>query len=526
MESLWLFFLVCLAVKPRCVDSFLPPQLTRHWPSSVVATKKQWSTILAMKGSGGEQEQAMEVIQSLGDFHQGSWDGKVTSFTVTPDVAAGIIQKKTRQYTVEVNLSITNAKDLAINELYSWDSDEKSKMTAPRSLSILDSSLDCDAVDSSYSLHSTNQPDYLLAMADLSGTDKEVHFSVEQCIAASDDSRVRLLVLYGEKQELIRVVVLDETRLLESSMGSSKALQGMSLSATDLLELQSDVDRLVDKISGQVQGVVPDSSSDGGSSSSASKNDISQSEQEDRLQRLQESLAGPSSASQQSSSSENDATPYTRHAMNLLELTSGVWLGDSIIRDYQTAEEVKDKSQGGKGFGSSSSKSVGQTNSKTPSFGSWVVGVQKVAREWLWDFEEQIRQNNDAGKCLGVEMEPALGKSMAGSVCENQSLTRRIPKDERIVYVDWNDGNGDNHVGFLLGSVSIQVKSRCSHVSFYCILNRLCHSIRTTIPLVLSRSLGLLPLEIRCRNRFTLNSVSTKPWQTKKRHRVRWIAAK
>jgi hypothetical protein len=42
---------------------------------------------------------------------------------------------------------------------------------------------------------------------------------------------------------------------------------------------------------------------------------------------------------------------------------------------------------------------------------------------------------------------------MSGSVCVNEGLSRRIKKEDRMVYIDWA---GDN-VGFLVGSVSIQV---------------------------------------------------------------------
>lgn len=445
--NLLFFLFVCVAVYPRDVASFMARLVLGHNMHGPVY-RRQPPLVLPMKGDSN-QEQAMEALQSLGDFHQGAWSGKATSFTVTADVAAGIVLKKVSpEYQVDVKLAYSPAGDLALDEMYAWqqgDTDDATKKNAPRILSLVDSSVDCDAVDSSYSLHSTNQPDYFLSMADLIGTEKEVHFSVEQSIAVDDDARVRLWILYGEEEELIRVVVCEETRLPDATESLAEDGGGMSLSATDLMELQSDVDRIVDKIAGQVQG---------GPTTNGSNS--SEDEQVDRLQRLQEALAKQEQRQSSSKSAGGNYGPsLTRHPMSLLEMTSGVWLGDSIIRDFATTKSEPARG-GGKGFGSASTKKKGPS-SDPPPFGSWAVGVQKVAREWLWDFGAMIRQNNDAGKSVGVQMEPALSQSISGSVCENQSLSRKIPKEQRMVYMDWNHGNGDSNVGFLLGSVSIQV---------------------------------------------------------------------
>jgi len=71
----------------------------------------------------------------------------------------------------------------------------------------------------------------------------------------------------------------------------------------------------------------------------------------------------------------------------------------------------------------------------------------------MWNFEEEIRQVVDAGKSLGSSMDFYLKKSLAGSICLDESFSRRKPKDERMVYIDW----GEDSVGFLLGPFSVQV---------------------------------------------------------------------
>jgi hypothetical protein len=71
----------------------------------------------------------------------------------------------------------------------------------------------------------------------------------------------------------------------------------------------------------------------------------------------------------------------------------------------------------------------------------------------MWNFGQEIRQVNDVGKSMGAEVVSTLASSLAGNVCVNEGLSRRIPKDDRMVYIAWS---GDD-VGFLLESFAIQV---------------------------------------------------------------------
>jgi hypothetical protein len=140
-----------------------------------------------------------------------------------------------------------------------------------------------------------------------------------------------------------------------------------------------------------------------------------------------------------------------------MELTSGLWLGDSVIRDFPRIAMMPPTN--GRGFGENSMSSSQDDNYKN-TWPAWSMGVQKVARQWWWDFGETVRQATDAGKALGAELVIATTSTAAlqqtGFVCVNESLKRRIPKDQRMMYMDWNGGT---YVGFFLGSVSIQVRS-------------------------------------------------------------------
>eukprot|EP00536_Pseudo-nitzschia_multiseries_P013907 jgi/Psemu1/261818/estExt_Genewise1Plus.C_6290047 len=201
--------------------------------------------------------------------------------------------------------------------------------------------------------------------------------------------------------------------------------------------MQNDVDRLVDKIAANVY-TGPEGSSDTPKSS-------------------QESSEPGNGTDDDDDDDDDESTPMklSSYDMSLLEMTNGVWLGDMMIRETKDVAASPNEGGAGKGFGkaSSSSSSSSSPSESAGTFGGWTPGVQKIAYRWMWNFEEEIRQIVDAGKSLGTSMDFYLKKSLAGRICLNESFSRRKPKDERMVYVDW----GEDSVGFLLGPFSVQV---------------------------------------------------------------------
>ena len=147
-------------------------------------------------------------------------------------------------------------------------------------------------------------------------------------------------------------------------------------------------------------------------------------------------------------SPDEEAATLTLHPMSLLELSSGVWLGDSIVRDCKNVAASPYDS----GSGFSSARTTASEERRD--FANWDMGVQKNAWRWIWKLGDSIRQEDEVGKAMGSPMATELAQSLSGIVCINESLSRRIPRDERMVYIDWDNGA---YVGFILGSVSIQV---------------------------------------------------------------------
>ena len=311
-------------------------------------------------------DQANEAIESLRRFHVGQWTGRAISFSVTNDVAAGVVRRNiSRKYTSTMEVSTRGFQEtIAFDDvLRSVDVNFES------------SQMDVDAVDASYSLDQAEDIVNLLPPETLDAV-PDIGFCVEHCLVAGDNQRVRCFAIYDIDEQLARIIVSNEERV-------------------------------------------------GDPQPTTSKNETKRQWQSTMI-----------------SSTADDAKALEPMTATLLELTSGVWLGDAIVRDNLS---VLMSPMEKKGFG--------ETKFSAVPFASWSVGVQKIAWRWLWDFEEEIRQVVDLGKVLGSEMLGTDQFNVIGAVIANESMSRRIIREERIVFIDWERDS----VSFLVGPVAIQV---------------------------------------------------------------------
>lgn len=436
-----LFLSGCLFSVPT--RAFVPP------PGFVVVNRRHHHCHVSLQSKSnnnnnnnndGVNEQTLEALQSLAEFHDGAWTGQCKSFAVTADVAAGIVQRvDSPVYRTFTKLGLdVKSRDFTLQETWQWndssssneqeeeeaEKEEATTKVSSRTVSLQSSNVDVDAVDASYSLDQT-----LPALPSaLIGTTKLAQFGIEHCLAVSDDCRARCWAMYGVDGSLMRIVTSREVRDTPTQEAQSASEEMSGFTAADLLEMQSDVDRLVDKITGMASSDKPLTP-------------------QERLQQLSQRTSGGDN------NQGGDAIDLTLHPASLLEMSAGVWLGDVVIRDHPQIATTREER--GQGFGKTENSSIKATASNTNGrFGEWSVGVQKIAWRWMWNFGQEIRQVNDVGKAMGAELVPALAASMAGNVCVNEGLSRRIPKEERMVYLDWNAGND---VGFLVGPFCIQV---------------------------------------------------------------------
>ena len=462
----WILSVVMISLCPFSSDSFQVMHHHHHHHHhhqhrrhSSRENKIAIMTSINSNNNDNDEEQGINAIRSLAGYHQGEWKGRARSFTVTQDIAAGVVQRKTSpEYSVCVKLATDNntvGGAVTLSEVISWED-----KISHRSIPLL--TCDVDDVDGSYSLDS-NPTDFPTVLA---GTNKVCQFVVEHCIAAGEDRRCRCFAIYGVDDALIRVVVADEHRVNKGENDNGDAttstIEGEKnsiLTAQDLMEMESDVDRLVDKIAASMNTELPTAASsnvspqleenaDSGVGDNNNDDDsVSSNVANSRLDQLGESMTAFEKKN------DEDTQELSPHPINLLELVGGVWLGDMLIRKTPNVLAAPNENES-KGFGrpalpKSSSSSKSQRN-----FADWNVGVQKVAWRYLWNFGDEIRQSFDFGKCLGTSMDESTMKSLAGSVCVDESLSRRVPKDERMVYIDWAQ---QDSVGFFLGPYSVQV---------------------------------------------------------------------
>jgi hypothetical protein len=395
-------------------------------------------------------EHSEEALHSLAEFHIGSWyPTSLHSFTVSDDGAAGILHREhwkqqegaTRPYMTQVYLDPASSRKLT-EEITLQDA-----VKCSRTIDLLESSMDVDTVDGSYSFHSNCRvsPDAAIPSTLLGLEGPDPVFLIEHCLAVSDLQRTRLWVAYGDQDNngvhqqgelrLLRVAVSYETRETIATRGGEelpasheKAHNEAQTTVMDLLEMENDIERLVSKISGSIRIEGQPS------------------------QRLEPENNQPSLLQQVlSGGTKHDSPPLKLHAASLLEMSSGIWLGDTVIRELPMAP-MEQRSVRKSGFAHTAGKD--RRTTVGPRFGAWNTGVQKSTWEWQWDLAESIQQTVHLGRSMGPTMETT--QTMVGQICVNEGLSRRVPRPNRMVYIQWT---GNDNVSFLLESSLIQVRS-------------------------------------------------------------------
>ena len=421
-------------------------------PTTPATTHNQIHTSLPMSSMSPEElsKQKGEALQALADFNDGTWSGTATSFSITSDAAAGVSRRKLAvpyRTSVSTRFGFGGEEGLKVVETFNWEeaatsndvdnnnneakdaataaaSDDNGFCVASRTI-LLGSSMDVDAEDGSYSTD--------VALLDLpsaiSGSKALTKFAIENCIAISDDERVRVFLLYGIDDLLSRVVICDEKRIEE--------------------EVKSEADGSSDESMSSASGDQPPSFD--------VRNPITASTSiDERMERLQEAFAG----SKQGGSGDSSASQYERYAMDLYGLSIGAWLGDTVVRDMNNGSSSSGSGAGGpsssKGFGSPQSRPKKKRKTDNGAdfgsgFAEWNLGVQKISMVFKWDFEETVRQVLHFGRSIGAATGPVPTSSM-GTV-NDELMSRRLPKEERMTYIDYDMSR---YAGFIVGEKYIK----------------------------------------------------------------------
>ena len=164
---------------------------------------------------------------------------------------------------------------------------------------------------------------------------------------------------------------------------------------------------------------------------------------------------------------DSDApTKIERHSLGMFGLASGVWLGDTFVREaiptsLSRARALRDDWRRNK-KGLSGKKGTTETNTpkkgrrdstiEEDRFATWNVGVQKVALRFDWDYREGISQSYTYGKVMGActSLSSMANIKSDGVVVLNESKRAASRKREgrRVVW----DMDGGAYIAGLVGS--------------------------------------------------------------------------
>mmetsp|Transcript_11478 Transcript_11478/g.17369 ORF Transcript_11478/g.17369 Transcript_11478/m.17369 type:complete len:485 (+) Transcript_11478:185-1639(+) len=359
---------------------------------------------------------------------------------------------------------------------------------------VLGRTVDVDSVDGSYSFHSyctnsdydddinddddgedeeqedrvarsssSSSSDSCVLPEAITGVDGRIISSIiEHCIVANENQRVRCFLLYTkqdllgggskskrskdttnnnnddeyyfsnhEEERLARVVICHEHKLLvtenddSGSSSNSNSINGKSNSGADLLNMIED-----------------------------KSNDVN-------LDQLSAALGGDTGATD-----DNNDMNMVKYPMSMMSLSLGPWLGDLVIRDKSFNDILprSSKKKGGatsRGFGAPPPPRQRQKQTMSRGkiamqkhgggFGEWVIGVQKVAMQFKWDYGSTVRHCLEFGKSMGCYCENWPTSSM-GTIYEER-MSRRLKPEDRSLYIDYDMGA---YCGFIVGSAYVK----------------------------------------------------------------------
>ncbi len=376
-------------------------------------------------------QQKSEALRSLSNFHDGKWicDGGAISSDASGN---NIMRSAPFESTISTRIGVANRNGDALKlvETISWkqnqgksqneSSDDKelgcSDMIFGR-VSPIGSSLDIDSVDGSYSVHpngvddDSNSSTSVLPQS-LSGIETDrVTSIVEHCLVASETERVRCFLVYG-KQKM-------------QTEGSSE--KGNTFDEQRLIRVVISHEHKADE-GNKIDDLIRDVVGSG----------------DDRLNQLSSAMSG-----------DDEMGKMKNYPINMLTLSLGPWLGDAVIRERSfnsllpRGKDTTNKSS--KGFGGPPKQTHPKKMGHESGFGEWVLGVQKLAMTFKYDFDSNVRQTLELGKSMGVFIDD-WPKQSSGVIYDDR-MSRRIKSEDRSMFIDFNDGG---YCGFIFGSVFIK----------------------------------------------------------------------
>ena len=423
-------------------------------------------------------------------------DGAIT-YTATMDRQAGLkrgIISQPYKCSVQVEMDIgelsgrTKRRGLRLVESMSFDNGEQSSIPFVRDIP-LNENVDVDGADGSYSLDTrldataatSDSPQLpLLPSKLLGGVQTQPSYVIEHTIAVSEMERYRCFLLYGNDDGIIaegedndeddvnegKTKMDRKEKSMKTSDGIEKSyrLVGIILSEETKVmpeEEQNDNDKeeeadyASDFISQMIETPPEPSPSSPLDLLEIDQSEPAENDEGDKMAKLMQSIdkhntrvmeenigAGSGVAAAES----NDEMRPT--SVGMFGLTSGVWLGDTFVRETISPQLYQARKK--KGFGKTTSNKVESEDEGEDRFAVWCQGVQKVAFQFCWDYHKIISQSYTYGRFMGV---PTSLASMAniksdGIVVVNEAQRTKKREEKRVIF----DIDGGQMIGGLIGS--------------------------------------------------------------------------
>eukprot|EP00804_Cyclotella_cryptica_P007249 CCRYP_017872-RB/>CCRYP_017872-RB protein AED:0.01 eAED:0.01 QI:49/1/1/1/1/1/2/538/616 len=411
------------------------------------------------------------------------WECKegAISYAVPMDPAAGlkkgVISKPYRSHVqIQTNIGRSRGelknKGLRLMEtIHVLKNDEITTLPFVRSIP-LDANVDVDSVDGSYSLDDAVSSDKsssphlpLFPPSLLAGLNpSDVKFLVEHTIAVSDLERCRCFLLYGDADSdgdesknaddgddedsvkhnyrLVGVVLAEESKKMPTQQKIENSLDDSSSLTT------SKSDPLPSPPLGMLRA------------------DADENINQEKMDQLFQAITKHNKRVMSGSGGiDIDKPTMKRHSPGMFGICSGVYLGDTFIREpIPTRSSLRSN----KGFGRrAEDKSNKSGEDDEDRFATWQVGVQKSTLQFQWDYSMNVVQTGTYGKSIGTMNSlscTALYKSV-GTVVVNEGRATKSREQRRVVW--YMDGS---YIAGLIGTGYFRVRT-------IFLLGATCHSV-------------------------------------------------
>ena len=324
----------------------------------------------------------------------------------------------------------------------------------------LDGNMDVDAVDGTYSLDAsirssdkTHLP--LLPPSMLAGMDpNRVKFVVEHTISASETERCRCFLVYGdtdrdgslENDDFSEEEDADEGKEEEED-NDEECSDSKSRNYRLLGIVLADEYKKV-PVSPENRQPLTDLTKDE-STSTPSPLDLlrvdakgpNEMSEQDKMAALYEAI-GKHNEKVMTTSGEDtghdeetkEEQKLVRYSPTMFSLSSGVYLGDTFIREPMPTSGKEQP----RGFGKLKSRRASDDNEED-NFANWSLGVQKTTLQFKWDYSSNVVQACTYGKCIGAMNNlkcSALSRSV-GSIVIDEGRATKSREERRVVgYMD------------------------------------------------------------------------------------------